>query len=219
MKKGFTLLEMSIVVVIIGFIFAIITTGQKLVNNAKNNRLIMDLGEVVDYYNIFKVAYDDPPGDYENANFQFGGTNGNGNGFVDGSEDDHFFTHMELADIAPDYGYTNEYKFPSRPDSILVAASNGSSTSNRMPTSTNYLVAYGQSDSSSGWLVRTTDAYKIDKKLDDGRATAGKIAGFDAGTGNYSGSDTNCIDGDAYNVGNTENGGCTLIINIDQLKF
>jgi prepilin-type N-terminal cleavage/methylation domain-containing protein len=89
-RRGFTLVELAIVLVIIGLLIGAILKGQELINNAKFKRLVSDLqgisAAVYSYYDRYK-AY---PGDDPNARSRWGSRyrnirSGNGNGLIDGS--------------------------------------------------------------------------------------------------------------------------------------
>ncbi len=94
MKKGFTLVELAIVLVIIGLLVGGILGGQSLIQSVKINRLVSDLRQyevaVTQFYSKFKrypgdAPYYSPPGSGNNLlNFGTGGTidaSGNGSGF------------------------------------------------------------------------------------------------------------------------------------------
>jgi prepilin-type N-terminal cleavage/methylation domain-containing protein len=66
-QTGFTLVELSIVIVIIGLIVASITAGQSLVKQAQLRSLISEQEGVKVAINSFKLSYDALPGDFSNA--------------------------------------------------------------------------------------------------------------------------------------------------------
>ena len=75
MKKdlGFTLVELSIVIVIIGLIVGGVTAGQSLVEAAKMQSQISELRKYEVAFNIFKLEYDAIPGDFSQASDYWGG--------------------------------------------------------------------------------------------------------------------------------------------------
>ena len=76
--KGFTLIELSIVIVLIGLIVAGVVGGQSLVQQAKLRGLIADINKYEVAINAFKLEYGAAPGDFRRAS-DFGlGTSGNG---------------------------------------------------------------------------------------------------------------------------------------------
>ncbi len=96
LSKGFTLVELSIVIIIIGFLIAGVSAGQSLIQSAQYNKLISDIHQYDTAFMGFYNRYSAIPGDMKNAESFWGsaaaidaiptGTqtwNGNGNGFID----------------------------------------------------------------------------------------------------------------------------------------
>lgn len=67
MRSGFTLLELSIVLVISGLIIGGITAGQELIRSAELNRITSDVNKYKVAVNTFKLKYNALPGDIDNA--------------------------------------------------------------------------------------------------------------------------------------------------------
>ncbi|MDL1970466.1 MAG: hypothetical protein LWW94_05760 [Candidatus Desulfofervidaceae bacterium] len=86
-REGFTMLELALVLVIMGFIIIGITQGQKLYYNAKINRIISDMKDYRHYFLLYYDTYGMYPGDEDDPNFPSGDTlNGNHNGLIDTAE-------------------------------------------------------------------------------------------------------------------------------------
>ncbi|PIR39216.1 MAG: hypothetical protein COV35_01500 [Alphaproteobacteria bacterium CG11_big_fil_rev_8_21_14_0_20_39_49] len=66
-NNGFTLIELSIVIVIIGLIVAGVVGGQALVKQAKLRSVVSEHNQVKLAMNAFKLEYDALPGDFNNA--------------------------------------------------------------------------------------------------------------------------------------------------------
>lgn len=108
MQKGFTLIELSIVIVIIGLIVAGVVGGQTLVTQAKLRSVISDIDKYRVAINTFRLEYNALPGDLSNAESYFGAANtnnGNGNRQINyytspaNNELLLLWQHLALADI------------------------------------------------------------------------------------------------------------------------
>ncbi|MBT4878201.1 MAG: prepilin-type N-terminal cleavage/methylation domain-containing protein [Alphaproteobacteria bacterium] len=62
-KKGFSLVELSIVLIIIGMLIAGVSSGSKLIGQAKLRAVISDYNTYKNAYNTFYLTYDVLPGD------------------------------------------------------------------------------------------------------------------------------------------------------------
>ncbi len=119
--EGFTLVELSIVIIIIGFLIAGISGGTSLIKAAQLNSIITDLQQFQLAYQGFVDHYGGVPGDITNATSYWpnDGTcgqtasncNGDGNGLITygGSEMHAFWKELSLSglisapiDVVPD---------------------------------------------------------------------------------------------------------------------
>ncbi len=75
-RHGFTLIELSIVLVIIGLIVGAIVLGQSLIRQAEIRSLISDVDKIRAAINTFKEKYNCLPGDCANATDFFGTASG-----------------------------------------------------------------------------------------------------------------------------------------------
>lgn len=81
--QGFTLVELSIVIIIIGFLIAGIAAGTSLVQQAALNSVIVEAQTYLAAFNTFKSRYSYYPGDFPYASSYWPNTvNGNGDGLI-----------------------------------------------------------------------------------------------------------------------------------------
>ena len=84
-QRGFTLIEMSIVLTIIGLIVGGILKGQELINNARIKSLVAQIDNIKSATLTFQDRYGYLPGDYNSATsfgFAAAATNGDGLGTI-----------------------------------------------------------------------------------------------------------------------------------------
>jgi prepilin-type N-terminal cleavage/methylation domain-containing protein len=100
--RGFTLLELSIVLVVIGLIVGGILVGKTLIDAATTVKIVRQMTAYQAAYNTFKAKYDCLPGDCTSATAWFGTTdangnavnNGNGDGQITGGETEGAWQHL-----------------------------------------------------------------------------------------------------------------------------
>ncbi|MHB1332415.1 MAG: prepilin-type N-terminal cleavage/methylation domain-containing protein [Sulfuriferula sp.] len=109
-QKGFTLIEIAIVLVIIGLLLGGVLKGQELINSAKVKNLATDFRNVPVFIYGYQDKFKALPGDDLHADLHVGSPpadNGNGNGIIDGNYDAlsgesfNFWEHVRLAGLAP----------------------------------------------------------------------------------------------------------------------
>jgi len=134
--KGFTLIELSIVLIVISLIVATITAGSSIIHSAQLKSVISDISEFKTAINLYQDKYDALPGDHRNAYDYFSGgdrlicgydnsaqddgCNGNGDGIIH----EHFsgeslkaWQHLQQADLITGRVKVNltaaRYRFPT----------------------------------------------------------------------------------------------------------
>ena len=97
---AFSLIEMSIVLVVIGLITGAVFKGQELLGNAKIRSVVQDFQHYSLAVNTYQEIYQSLPGDDPRATMHFTGTTpGDGNGQITGVEVDLFWQHLSKASI------------------------------------------------------------------------------------------------------------------------
>lgn len=81
--RGFSLVEVAIVLVIIGFILAAVLQGRQLIASAEYKSFQSELAEYRNAFYTFRDRYNALPGDFSEADVRFGLTQGNGDGQID----------------------------------------------------------------------------------------------------------------------------------------
>ena len=224
-KSAFTLIELSIVLIIIGLIIGSILGGQELIKQAKIRSLITEMNGLKTSLNAFKLKYDFYPGDLPNATtFWPSTTNGNGDANVNNSEPYYVFQQLGLSQIIPgsymggpsggSYGYLygqNTYASKYTPAVYVLF---GSATF----FSKNWLTLFtigsmdatscSVNDSYNGGFITPADAYSIDLKIDDAIPSSGRLLAIRACA--YVSNSSKCISSDQYTY---TPGGASYLLN------
>lgn len=199
-KLGFTLIELSIVLVIIGLIVGGILVGQDLIKAAEIRATVSQLEKYSTAVNAFRSKYNGIPGDLLNAsNFGFDTTRGvnNGNSVIESVTGDAGSFAGEASCFWDDLtfaGLINESLNQS-----AVGACGNAQTNTVLTTAlpaakmgrnnfihvgslsgVNYLTIVGVTALSTGFLtvddlLTGAEAFQIDSKIDDGGPTAGSV--------------------------------------------
>jgi prepilin-type N-terminal cleavage/methylation domain-containing protein len=205
-ERGFTLVELSIVLVIIGLLIGAVLKGQELIDSARMKSQMTQLQSYKTAASIFRDRYNGIPGDYNGAEERFGATTDGGFGIADGdadglieanaggtAEDEQFWAHLVATEMLTGIG-GDEFilgemlpsgKVGGGVNAISVAANGNTRNWLRLGTP-------NTAGDTTGALMIPADAAELDTQFDDGLADSGDIQA----TGN------NCQSGGAYTFSN-----------------
>jgi prepilin-type N-terminal cleavage/methylation domain-containing protein len=212
-QKGFTLIELAIVLVIIGLLLGGVLKGQDLISNAKAKNMIADFKNA----QIFIYAYQDKfralPGDDANVKAHVNGADAAGvatagNGKIDGQWDSItvtdesalFWQHVRLAGLATGPTSTSDAQyFPRNAETGRIGVQSAGADFNEITGMTGtYAVCSAN--------IPGRIAKQIDVTLDDGETSSGAVRATGengtgtAGTGTTAFTSVTVLDGSPYTV-------------------
>lgn len=217
-NSGFTLLELSITLIVLGLIITGVISGGALIKTAQMRSILTNVEDNRGAIAAFKAKYLGLPGDIYNADsFWAAAANGNGDdqiaysGTGTANEGINFWHHLYLAElISNDYtgSCTNSEAVPGTnvPDLKLGSAKLGFSvdytsfydldeTARSNGDNDRNIIIVGMqtsNDMSDTIAFIPEDAYALDDKVDDGLPKSGTVWADDTG---------DCINGsDAYDL-------------------
>ncbi len=178
LERGFTLIEVSIVLVIIGLVVGSVVAGKHLIHQSELQRTLTDVDQINTAANTFRMKYDYFPGDIPNATTFFSNAAGNGDGnssISTWTEVWYAWNHLTLAKL-----------YPGKFDGSTDHGRAGVNTPRGSLPATVYAYWIGsvciysdyQDFPNGGLFVR--DAQYLDLKYDDGFPNTGNIT-----TANY----------------------------------
>lgn len=234
-QKGFTLLELSIVLTIVGLLVGGVLVGRDLIKSAEIQGTISDINQVRAAYSHFFGKYGCIPGDCDKQEDYFNLTNGDGNGLIQCGnappwcpapiqEQSVAFMAMKMAGLTRSGAETADGFEPTklRDCQLFIHAETKADTDGELYSapSGNYLQVT-QNLTVAPWhtdCMTPEEAWQIDKALDDGYAGSGRILGASSSADNLECASEPYDEGEKYRATyNVQNDKivCTLYILLD----
>lgn len=187
-QSGFTLVELSIVLVIIGLIIGGVLTGQALIQAAKVRAQLTQIEQLDTAMNAFRSKFDCLPGDCL-ASSGVVGASGNGDGLVNYSatwsetlESARVWQQMAAQNmIAGNYTPGPNFTPAQLGEAKLGTGGRiliGSSATGETANTNFYVLATFASNLNTGVLIPADAARSIDSKRDDGLPATGSTRGI-----------------------------------------
>ena len=208
-NAAFSLIELSIVLIVIGIVMGVVLVGRTLINQSQLHKIVASYHQYFMAVRLFKEQYNALPGDYADA-FTVWGTscaadaarcNGNNNDVIsydsgvnpdDDRESMRVWQHLTLSKILPGsysgvgaiYNSTNTPQIGFLDGEFFIE----SSPSWNWSQSQNGMMFAAASSGSWNGLLTPNEAQKIDVKVDNGIANTGNLYGITGpnGTSNNS---------------------------------
>jgi prepilin-type N-terminal cleavage/methylation domain-containing protein len=139
MKKGrgFTLVEMSIVIVIVGLLLGMVLKGKEMITNAKIKNIENSFNSLAQAVSIYQERYHALPGDDKLATVKFGNSvgHGDGNGVIKDKFDSNtlndesrlVWSHLRYANLVLRIDDANQQAQPTHPYFGVIGISSNSS--------------------------------------------------------------------------------------------
>jgi len=192
MKRGFSLVEISLVLVVIGLLTGGILAGQSLIQAAKFRGQLKDFSEIAAAHHAFSDKYKCIAGDCRDVASYFPAiANGNGDGLVDcwpGSGTNECGTYMLTLDSAgllprvqAEFSSAPEYRGGKLDRAVSYVhygdryAGGGYTPATLLGTGVAWInfITFN-SPWANGAVLRPEDAWNFDTKTDDGKPYTGK---------------------------------------------
>jgi prepilin-type N-terminal cleavage/methylation domain-containing protein len=207
-RAGFTLVELSIVLVIIGLIIGGVLTGRQIMQNAAITNALNSIQAFEAQFQTYVQNYGAIPGDDTNAKTRFpnasipsGGSGTLGNGTLDGNFDSAtandetrlVWAELRAANLVKQVGGSDQTLQPANPFGGIYGFQHGAFSTGGIVTNVVCL---------SG--VPADAAQAIDSRLDDGISNSGSIqaaiSSTSPGAANAAASTTGYVSGQTYTV-------------------
>lgn len=180
--QGFTLVEISIVLVIVGLMLAGVFKGQSLIDSARVSSMASEVSGIRSAWYSFQDRYRALPGDFQSAGTQIdsAAVSGNGNGKIDGNaERAGVWQQLSLAGFI-NGSFDGEQAGVGSASNVDCAAG----TCPKNPFNGYYKISYSAQAADvtipsheifTGSQIPVGILAELDRKLDDGAPTTGRF--------------------------------------------
>jgi prepilin-type N-terminal cleavage/methylation domain-containing protein len=203
-QAGYSIIEITIVLAVIGLILSGVFKGFQLLREARLQKLMTDITRYQGAYQHFQENYQAIPGDYAEAEEAFIHTrNGNGNGALDGEalqpwgEKMLFWDHLKRSECLTQITFLETETYKPQDGFFLPKTSLGGAVLLEKPEGTEGLwmsfVTLNRGEKRP--LLTPKQAFYLNQKLDNGDPLSGKIQ-----SRNDPSSETPCIRNQKYNL-------------------
>jgi len=177
-NRAFSLVELSIVLIIIGLLVAGVTSGSKLIYQSKLQKFASNLNDMQVAVATFRVTYSQFPGDFDDAaNIWSGQTSGDGNGKIDSAERPDAWDQLNVSGIYFISGTAQARPtlvFPEINKRFIYVEPGYAGFVDDAKDNNTIQIGKGSSTDAPAFIPK--DMYFIDQKLDDGLPKEGKIS-------------------------------------------
>lgn len=171
-RSGFTLVELSIVLIVIGILTGGILKGQDVIRNAKLKRIASDFANVVTAMYTYEDRYDQLPGDDATSVIAASmPTPGNEDGIISATESKMVFRHLRKAGLLQGDSDSSALQHALNGQIHVIQASQVGS----ILADNDESIAELHSSSVCFDNVSTDDAQVLDSQNDDGVYNKGSV--------------------------------------------
>ncbi len=191
-EKGFALVELAVVMVIIGLLVGGILKGQEMIANAQVTSTVAQIKAIDAATGTFRDIYNAFPGDMLTPttrlpNCAAAPCNVAGDGdtrletvplaAVAAGEELSFFPHLEAADLVSGVNVGNLMDASVTGNEIVPGYTNGAAVGLLATPRSGHYLSVVQSGTAAGLGLKPIDAARMDRKMDDGDPTTGAAGG------------------------------------------
>ena len=189
--KGFTLVELAVVMVIIGLLIGGVLKGQEMIANAQVTSTVAQMKAIDAATGTFRDMYDAFPGDMTNPATRLPAScvvacavAGSGDGRLSsvplaaaGTEATAFFPQLEAAELVSGINVNNFMDTTVRGNEFVPGYSAGGALGDLTAARGGHYLAIVLSNTANGVGLLPLEASRMDRKIDDGNPTTGSAGG------------------------------------------